>query len=280
MKLILKIKSIVIKFFRKIRQNLIMENKTSKYFKYALGEIVLVVIGILIALQINNWNQNRISKQLETKYYERLLEDVKEEREILQASIAYCEQVSHHAKKAVTVFENSEDIIQDPIQNLIDMYQASQLHDPNSASSTYKELIASGQINLIQNENLKTALIRYFEIEWDQTAVFKLQNKYRENLRGKMPDVIQTEIRTNCGDIYFKVRNGYEVALPKTCEVDIDADLALSVVDVLKKDESLRNDLRFLIGNEIARYGVLNSTNTQLKDLIELLENIIKDETI
>lgn len=257
-----------------------MENKTSKYFKYALGEIVLVVIGILIALQINNWNQNRISKQLETKYYERLLEDVKEEREILQASIAYCEQVSHHAKKAVTVFENSEDIIQDPIQNLIDMYQASQLHDPNSASSTYKELIASGQINLIQNENLKTALIRYFEIEWDQTAVFKLQNKYRENLRGKMPDVIQTEIRTNCGDIYFKVRNGYEVALPKTCEVDIDADLALSVVDVLKKDESLRNDLRFLIGNEIARYGVLNSTNTQLKDLIELLENIIKDETI
>ena len=49
----------MIKFFRKIRQNLLMENKTSKYFKYAIGEIVLVVIGILIALQINNWNENR-----------------------------------------------------------------------------------------------------------------------------------------------------------------------------------------------------------------------------
>ena len=49
----------MIKFFRKIRQNLIMENKTSQYFKYAIGEIVLVVIGILIALQINNWNENR-----------------------------------------------------------------------------------------------------------------------------------------------------------------------------------------------------------------------------
>jgi hypothetical protein len=46
----------MIKFFREIRKNLLIENKTSKYFKYAIGEIVLVVIGILIALQINTWN--------------------------------------------------------------------------------------------------------------------------------------------------------------------------------------------------------------------------------
>tara|TARA_R110002051_G_scaffold264789_1_gene324684 strand:- start:4488 stop:5768 length:1281 start_codon:yes stop_codon:yes gene_type:complete len=50
----------MIKFFRKIRQNLLSEGKTGKYFKYAIGEIVLVVIGILLALQINNWNQERI----------------------------------------------------------------------------------------------------------------------------------------------------------------------------------------------------------------------------
>ena len=49
----------MIKFYRKIRQNLLIENKTGKYFKYAIGEIVLVVIGILIALQINNWNEKR-----------------------------------------------------------------------------------------------------------------------------------------------------------------------------------------------------------------------------
>jgi hypothetical protein len=49
----------MIKFFRKIRQNLLMENKTGKYFKYAIGEIILVVIGILIALSLNNWNEKR-----------------------------------------------------------------------------------------------------------------------------------------------------------------------------------------------------------------------------
>jgi len=56
----------MIKFFRHIRKILLMENKTGTYFKYAIGEIVLVVIGILIALQINNWSENRKSKIKET----------------------------------------------------------------------------------------------------------------------------------------------------------------------------------------------------------------------
>ena len=55
----------MIKFFRKIRQNLLSEGKTGKYFKYAIGEIILVVIGILIALQINNLNENRKNKEQE-----------------------------------------------------------------------------------------------------------------------------------------------------------------------------------------------------------------------
>lgn len=49
----------MINFFKKIRQDLLMENKTGKYLKYAIGEILLVVIGILIALQANNWNEDR-----------------------------------------------------------------------------------------------------------------------------------------------------------------------------------------------------------------------------
>ena len=61
----------MIKFFRHIRQSLIMENKTSKYLKYAIGEIVLVVIGILIALQINNWNESRKANENLIQLFER-----------------------------------------------------------------------------------------------------------------------------------------------------------------------------------------------------------------
>ena len=62
----------MIKFFRKIRQNLLMENKTGKYLKYAIGEDVLVVIGILIALQINNWNEKRKDSNTEQVILKRL----------------------------------------------------------------------------------------------------------------------------------------------------------------------------------------------------------------
>lgn len=65
----------MIKFFRRIRQNLLSEGKTSKYFKYAIGEIILVVIGILIALQINNWNENKKKETLKSEYKIALIND-------------------------------------------------------------------------------------------------------------------------------------------------------------------------------------------------------------
>ena len=66
----------MIKFFRKIRYDLMEKNKTGKYFKYAIGEILLVVIGILIALQINNWNENSKRKSKEIKIYYEILSDL------------------------------------------------------------------------------------------------------------------------------------------------------------------------------------------------------------
>ena len=88
----------MIKFFRKIRQNLIMENKTTKYFKYAIGEIILVVIGILIALSINNWNENSKSKTTEIYVLNEvisnlnedaiILNDIIKQREITKVSVA------------------------------------------------------------------------------------------------------------------------------------------------------------------------------------------------
>jgi len=73
----------MIKFFREIRQNLLMENKTRKYFRYAIGEIVLVVIGILIALQINNWNDERKAENEIKKFYRATVFDVNEAKDAL-----------------------------------------------------------------------------------------------------------------------------------------------------------------------------------------------------
>ena len=66
----------MIKFFRNIRQTMIKENKVSKYLLYAIGEIFLVVIGILIALQINNWNEKRVIREETELRLSKLIEDL------------------------------------------------------------------------------------------------------------------------------------------------------------------------------------------------------------
>ena len=79
----------MIKFFRKIRQNLLSEGKTTKYFKYAIGEIVLVVIGILIALQINNWNEERKEKESLNAIYNLVISDLESDLKTIPEILKY-----------------------------------------------------------------------------------------------------------------------------------------------------------------------------------------------
>jgi tetratricopeptide (TPR) repeat protein len=81
----------MIKFFRKIRYDLMGGNKTGTYFKYAFGEIVLVVIGILIALQINNWNENRKSDTIVKNYYNQILKDLAKDNDRIYSDLYYLE---------------------------------------------------------------------------------------------------------------------------------------------------------------------------------------------
>jgi len=86
----------MIKFFRSIRQRLLSENKFSKYLIYAIGEIVLVVIGILIALRINNWNESKKNSKLVAR--------------IMEAMLAYTDKLTGLASRAY-FYKHTEDII-------------------------------------------------------------------------------------------------------------------------------------------------------------------------
>lgn len=77
----------MIKFFRHIRKSLLLQNKMGKYFKYAIGEILLVVIGILIALQINNWNEHRKNNTQLNQYMANLIEDLRKDSLAIHKSI-------------------------------------------------------------------------------------------------------------------------------------------------------------------------------------------------
>jgi len=149
----------MIKFFRKIRQNLLSEGKTGKYFKYAIGEIVLVVIGILLALQINNWNEKRLEnnrekitvQNLHTEFQENL-KDLDSINTILQRTILATETIFGKFQEAEL-----------PGTGQIDSLLNHVLESPSWKPSEFvlNDLQNSGGLSKLNNANLKILLFNW-----------------------------------------------------------------------------------------------------------------------
>jgi hypothetical protein len=146
-----------------------MENKTGKYFKYAIGEIVLVVIGILIALSINNWNETRREQSkikaglIELKS---ALESDADQLEYLIEQIGFADKAGKRLLNALT---QPPDLI-DLEQLLLDIYFSQYLITFGSSSNSYESLVNNGEIDLIKDNVLKTKLGSYYNKDnWGST---------------------------------------------------------------------------------------------------------------
>ena len=106
----------MIKLFRNIRQNLLNEGKTSKYFKYAIGEIILVVIGILIALQVNNWNTERSGRNELNAILKEIHKDLVKDKSTLKLLI---EENNRFVDKLQQIREHGTDMQSDSLMLLI-----------------------------------------------------------------------------------------------------------------------------------------------------------------
>ena len=139
------------------------QNKTGKYLKYAIGEIVLVVIGILIALQINNWNEARKSADQEALYLTRLLSENK------QDIIAFKENIKELQKGMESIKTFSEALKNDTIDeaSLIksanDYFKYGSIYPIFYASnSTFDDLSSTGNLKVITNTNLRDSIVQHY----------------------------------------------------------------------------------------------------------------------
>jgi hypothetical protein len=129
------------------------KNKTSKYFKYAIGEIILVVIGILIALQINNWNEVRKDLQKEQQILLQLKEDYKSNLIQLNSKIELRERIIQSSMIALNIIDDYPNSNRDSLINYVRIVLSDPTFDPIS-----NELMTSGNLRLIQNDSLKRYL--------------------------------------------------------------------------------------------------------------------------
>ncbi len=148
----------MIKFFRKIRQNLLSEGKTGKYLKYALGEIILVVIGILIAISINNWNELRKTNNTQEKYLKLLkVESLKNLNEVNRYKDLVTDMHSSQLT-AMNLIDANHDTISESYlsKTFVNIFGSSYSFD--FENSTLSELKNSGELKNVSNDSLRKYL--------------------------------------------------------------------------------------------------------------------------
>lgn len=169
----------MIKFFRHIRQQLINDNKNSKYFKYAIGEIVLVVIGILIALQINNWNEGRKEGLKAKGYVEKLIIDLVADTLYINERIIEGNGDQKEIETYFKFFEegnHSKDVLIDSAMNV-----TYGLYRYLPINYTFKDMQSTGNSSLLTEEQ-RRALIEITNAQEFLQIIFEktISNQFSE----------------------------------------------------------------------------------------------------
>ena len=157
----------MISFFRKFRQHLIVSGKLSAYLKYAIGEILLVVIGILIALQINSWNENRKERVEEQKILKALQSDFIFNKKELYQNIEETGQTVDRTQDIIEVFTNRSYVDRIAADSLVgEMINYSTFHP---SDGTLGEVINSGRLKILKNDVLRDKLSNWNSLVLDVT---------------------------------------------------------------------------------------------------------------
>lgn len=146
----------MIKLFRNIRQNLLNEGKTSKYLKYAIGEIILVVIGILIALSINNWNELRKERSKEQKILVELQSQFKDNLDQLEDKIHQRKLIIKNSKRALGLIDTKTVVPMDTLTAILSHLILSPTFDPID-----NEIMTAENLQLIKNDSLRHYLTTF-----------------------------------------------------------------------------------------------------------------------
>jgi len=150
----------MINVYRKIRKQLADDNKPIKYLRYAFGEIILVVIGILIALQINSWNQDRIAKKEEKQILKNLHNEFQQNERILNEVMNRNDQCFEAGVLIMGLFgKERPEIAKNNIDSLIFQSLEKSLFSPSE--NALMDLLQSGGFQLISNDSLKKSLYKW-----------------------------------------------------------------------------------------------------------------------
>jgi len=180
----------MLKFFRTIRRRLLGAGNIRNYFAYAIGEILLVVIGILIAVQINDWQTNRNKRAAELQVYKNIERQIGEDQKALEAVVAYNNFYKVQYTFASQIIENSDRNNLDTLGRIA--LNLSKYSDFNRSSNIYETIVNSGELSLLTNDAIIENLQR---LEETYTYINRLESNHFDIIIQYVGPEIQNSIR-------------------------------------------------------------------------------------
>jgi hypothetical protein len=259
----------MISFFRKIRQKLLSQNRVTRYLAYAIGEIILVVFGILIALQINTWNEERKNSQTEQKLLRQLKSEYLVNIEQLEEKVQLRLQGIQGAQNILDRIDQRDRSNQENIY--LDLF--SLFIDP-TFDPIKNDIVGSDNLRLIKNDSLVRFLSNWtsdvFQVQ-EQELAFQ---RYRDEII--FPAAIRLGLARNV--VYYVWKDGYAAPGPlnKGKAINYDPGMSTKEIDM----ERLFNDLDFegVVATSITWHLSCNSQSQALKERMELILKLIEEE--
>lgn len=251
----------MLRFFRQIRKKLVTKDTLNSYALYAIGEILLVVVGILIALQVNNWNEERTMIQLKDQILQDIISDLQADTSqitVLRRNMELRDGNSEYLLGFLTgKFENAEEA------RLVKAFlEANNLVGFTAITTSYNLLVERGAFNHIKSRTLKEALIDYYEFDTFEKEVQSQKFAYTSNY-GKarfdhMPSGLLRENLQNRLNVY---PTGNDVT--KTTSINWE---------LVKKDKNYMKSLNQVQAMVIAYMYDFNRYNLAQAELFSLIE--------
>ena len=178
---------------RRIRDHVATHN----WFAVAI-DILIVFIGVFLGIQANNWNEARIAERAARTDRIRLIEDLRTNELDFEGRLSYYGDVRQHALKALKGLSSADAELGEAF--LVDAYQASQIRARPMRRFTYDELVSSGGLAGIGDENVRAQAASYYlALRTIDSDLVNLP-PYRDRIRREMPYAVQERIRSQCGE--------------------------------------------------------------------------------
>jgi len=159
------------KLFRSIRENLIKEADFKSYLVYAFGEILLVMIGISLAFQLDNWNENRLEENTAINYYENIREQIADDKTLIQEQIGFNNHYMAEFKYANAILNANDRSKMDTLGRIV--RNLTQYSDFDKKGNIYETLVNSGEIKLLRNHSIVNSIR---ELEEKYTYINRMEN--------------------------------------------------------------------------------------------------------